>query len=80
VTIRRVVAQDDLVAVHLVGSGTHRGGCFSAAQRLVALGGRPCTALYRIGDGRITPAWVNWDLLAAMEQIGCIERAATASA
>ena len=30
--------------------------------------------------GRITRAWVNWDLVAVMEQIGCIERAATASA
>jgi quercetin dioxygenase-like cupin family protein len=33
-----------------------------------------CTANYHVDDGRITRAWVNWDLVAVMEQIGCIER------
>ncbi|MET0641934.1 MAG: ester cyclase [Jiangellaceae bacterium] len=79
VRIRQIVAQDDMVAVHLVGSGTHRGvftGCPPTGRSWEAT----CTAIYHVDDGRITRAWVNWDLVAVMEQIGCIERAATASA
>jgi steroid delta-isomerase-like uncharacterized protein len=79
VRIRQIVAQDDMVAVRLVGSGPHHGvfhGCPPTGRSWEAT----CTAIYHVDDGRITRAWVNWDLVAVMEQIGCIERAATASA
>jgi steroid delta-isomerase-like uncharacterized protein len=79
VTLRQLVAQDDLVAVHLIGSGTHRGlfqGCPPTGRSWEAT----CTAIYQVDDGRIARAWVNWDLLAIMEQIGAVERVATVSA
>ena len=40
----------------------------------------PCTAVYRVESGRIAEAWVNWDLLALMEQVGAVERVQTVSA
>ncbi len=79
VTIDRVLAQDAMVAVHLVGSGTQLGafqGCSPTGRTWEAT----CSAIYRVADGRIAESWVNWDLLSILEQLGCIERAATASA
>ena len=74
-----VVVQDDLVAVHLTGGGTHRGafqGCPATGRTWEAT----CTAVFRVADGGIDEAWVNWDLLTVLEQLGCIERAANVSA
>ena len=79
VTTRRVVGQDALVAVHLIGSGTQSGafqGCPPSGRTWEAT----CSAIYRVADGRIAEAWVNWDLLAILEQLGWVERAVTASA
>jgi len=79
ITSRLVISEGDLVAVHLTGRGTHRDILqgVPATGRVWTAG---CSALYRVEKGRIADAWVNWDLLAILEQIGGITRAATASA
>jgi predicted ester cyclase len=79
VEARQILAEDSLVAVHLIGSGTHEGlfqGCPATGRRWTTT----CTAIYRVDRGRIADAWINWDLLALMEQLGCIQRADTVSA
>jgi predicted ester cyclase len=76
---RQTVAHEALVAVHLIGSGTHEGlfqGCPPAGRRWTTT----CTAIYRVDRGRIVDSWINWDLLALMEQLGCVQRAETVSA
>ncbi len=74
-----LISEGDLVAVHVIGRGTHR----SVFQGVPATN-RPwsagCSALYRVRDGRIADFWVNWDLLSILEQTGGVTRASTASA
>jgi predicted ester cyclase len=79
VTTHDLVAEGDLVAGRFTGRATHAGvfeGC-PATGRVWTAG---CTALYRVEGGCITDSWVNWDLLAVMEQLGAVHRAATVSA
>jgi predicted ester cyclase len=79
VTAEQVLADKDLVCVHLTGSGTHLGtfqGCPPTGREWIAT----CTAIYRIEAGRIAEAWINWDWLAVMEQLGCVQRVETVSA
>jgi steroid delta-isomerase-like uncharacterized protein len=76
---QRVIAEGDLVAVHLTGRGTHLGtfqGCPPTGREWSAT----CTAIYRVESGRIAEAWINWDWLAVMEQLGTVERVETVSA
>jgi|SRR5215207_2409275 len=78
VTPNLVVADDELVAVHLVGHGTHEGtfqGVPPTGRRWAAT----CSAFYRVADGRIVDSWLNWDLLGILEQVGGVRRADTAS-
>jgi predicted ester cyclase len=79
VTIRQLISDGDMVGVHFTGRGTHL-GVFQGVPPT----GRPwtagCTALYRVEAGRIVDAWVNWDLLSMLEQLGGVKRASTASA
>lgn len=79
VRVVRILAEDRLVAVHLVGNGTHRG----TFQGILATGrswSASCTAIYEVREGRIVDFWVNWDLLAILDQLGALQRAVTASA
>lgn len=79
VRTHHLLAEGDLVAVHLTGRGTHLGlfqGCPPTGRKWTAT----CTAIYRVDAGRIADIRVNWDLLAIMEQLGCVERVATVSA
>jgi predicted ester cyclase len=73
-----LVADDDLVAVNLIGRGTHRG-----IYQGVPATGRPwaatCSAFYRIEDAKIVDSWLNWDVLGILEQLGVLRRADTAS-
>lgn len=76
---RLVVAEGELVAGHFAARGTHLG----LFQGVPATGRRweaACTAVYRVADGRIADAWVTWDQLALLEQLGAVERVATVSA
>jgi predicted ester cyclase len=78
VTTNLIVAEGDLVAVNLVGRGTHKGmfqGVPPTGRRWAAT----CCAFFRVADGRIADAWVNWDELGILEQIGGVRRADTAS-
>jgi predicted ester cyclase len=79
VTAEVVVAEGDLVSAHLTGRGTHLGtfqGCPPTGREWTAT----CTAIYRVEAGRIAKAWINWDWLAVMEQLGSVERVQTVSA
>ena len=49
--------------------GTHRGdfmGIAPSGKNVSVVG----IAIYRIADGRIAEAWVAWDALGLMQQIG----------
>lgn len=79
VRTQQLLAEGALVAVHLSGGGTHEGvfqGCPGTGRRWTAT----CSAIYRIEAGQIAEGWVNWDLLAILEQLGVIRRADTVSA
>lgn len=79
VTIRILIAEGDLVGVHLTGRGTHR-AFFQGVPPTGRMWTAGCTALYRVEHGRIVDAWVNWDLLAILEQIGAVRRSKAATA
>lgn len=79
VSVVALLTQDDLVATHLTGRGTHRGvflGCPPTGRAWEAR----CTAIYQVRDDRIVQAWVTWDLLTVLEQLGAVERGPTVSA
>lgn len=76
---RLVLAEGSLVAAHMTARGTHRGtfqGIPATGRSWVA----SCTALYRVENGKVIDSWENWDLLSILEQLGGVQRAATASA
>lgn len=79
VTTDVLLAEGDLVAGHFRGHGTHQ-GLFNGVPATGREWEARCTAIYRVEDGRIAEAWVNWDLLSLIEQLGGIERARTVSA
>jgi steroid delta-isomerase-like uncharacterized protein len=79
ITSRLLIAEDELVAVHMTGRGTHR-DFFQGVPATGRVWTAGCTGIYRVRNQRIVDEWVNWDLLAILEQIGGISRAATASA
>lgn len=69
VTANLFLADGDLVAVNLLGHGTHTGpfqGLPPTGRRWAAT----CSAFYRIENGRIADAWVNWDTLGILDQLG----------
>ena len=79
VTVRRVIEEGEMVGVHVTGRGTHL-GVFQGVPPTGRTWTAGCTALYRVVDGRIADAWITWDLLAILEQLGGITRAPSASA
>lgn len=79
VTTDVLLAEGDLVAGHFRGRGTHEGLFYGVPATGREWNAR-CTAIYRVEGGRIAEAWVSWDLLSLIEQLGGIERARTVSA
>jgi steroid delta-isomerase-like uncharacterized protein len=79
VTTHLLLAEGDLVAGHFSARGTHE-GLFNGVPATGKKWQARCTAVYRVEDGRISEAWVNWDLLSLIEQLGGIQRARTVSA
>jgi steroid delta-isomerase-like uncharacterized protein len=78
VAIQELVGEGDLVAGHLLGRGTHLAvfaGCPATGREWTAA----CTAIYRVRDGRIVDHRATWDLLALLEQLGCVRRVPTVS-
>ena len=79
VDVTALVAENDLVAAHFHAQGTHLGlyqGVPPTGRRWEAR----CTGVYRVEHDRIVDAWVTWDTLSLMEQLGAIQRVSTVSA
>jgi steroid delta-isomerase-like uncharacterized protein len=67
----RIIAQDNLVAVHLTAHGSHRGEFIGipATQREATV---QAVDIYRLADSRIAEQWVIIDVLGLMQQLGAI--------
>jgi predicted ester cyclase len=78
VTTNLVVANGELVAVNLIGRGTHE-GTFQGVPATGRGWAATCSAFYRVQDERIADAWVNWDVLGILDQLGGGRRGETAS-
>jgi steroid delta-isomerase-like uncharacterized protein len=68
-TIHFLVAEGDKVAVHSGFRGTQTGqmGPFPASGKTLSA---DSISIYRIADGRIAEAWVEWDCLNGLIQLG----------
>lgn len=73
VTPHLMVDAGEFVAVHLSGRASHLGQ-FQGMPPTGRAWTASCTAIYRVAGGRIVDFWVNWDLLAILEQIGGVRR------
>jgi predicted ester cyclase len=74
-----LLSEGDLAAGHFTARGTHT-GLFAGVPPTGLRWQASLTGVFRVGHGRITDAWVTWDQLALLEQLGAVERAATVSA
>jgi predicted ester cyclase len=79
--IERVVqlADGDLVAGHFRARGTHR-GLFQGVPATGRGWQAAFTAVLQVESDRLVNAWITWDTLSLMEQLGAIERVSTVSA
>ena len=70
-TIEDLIAEGDKVVVRVVRKATHSGAFMGipASGKQVTV---PATYILRIVNGKITDAWLNWDLLGLMQQLGAI--------
>ena len=68
-TIHFLVAEGDMVAVHSGFRGRQTGpmGQFPASGRTLSAN---FISIYRLAEGRIAEAWVEWDCLAGLYQLG----------
>ncbi len=78
-TTNLVVANESLVAVNLTARGTHR-AIFQGVPATGRSWTATCGAFYRVEDGRISDAWVIWDLMTILEQLGAVRRVREGSA
>jgi steroid delta-isomerase-like uncharacterized protein len=64
-SIHFLIAQGDMLAVHSRFRGTQRGplGSFAASGRALSA---DLMSIYRLVDGRIAEAWVEWDCLSGL--------------
>ena len=68
-TVNRLFADDEMVAVHATYAGTQQGpmGPFPASGKRMEL---PFMGMLRIEEGKIAEMWVEWDNLNALIQLG----------
>src|SRR5262245_16436392 len=68
-TVHFLVAEGDMVAVHSRFRGTQRGplGPYPADGRSLSA---DFISIYRVTDGRIAEAWIEWDCLSGLIQLG----------
>jgi predicted ester cyclase len=68
-TINFLVAEGDKVAAHSHCHATQRGpmGSFPASGRVLSA---DFISIYRVADDRIAEAWVEWDCLNGLIQLG----------
>lgn len=74
-----LLAEGSTVAAHFVARATHE-GVFQGVPPTGLEWEASCTAIFRVADGRIAEAWMTWDSLALLEQLGAVERVETVSA
>lgn len=70
-TAHRMVAEDDLVAVHATFRGAHRGASFFGIEPRGVTASSELMIFYRIKDGRIAEHWMQLDgagLVAQLQQ------------
>jgi len=79
VELEHLLAEGDMVALRATGRATHQ-GAFQGVPATGRAWTATCTALYLVESGAIVEAWVQWDLLAILEQIGGIRRVEAATA
>jgi len=70
-TVNHVVAEGDLVADHLTGTGTHQGQFLGvpATGRAVRF---ETMETYRVEDGQVLEQWVLMDVLGLLQQLGAV--------
>jgi steroid delta-isomerase-like uncharacterized protein len=69
--VRACIGEDDMVLVQYTTTMTHEGelmGVEATGESVDATG----MVLYRVEDGRIAEAWINYDALGIMQQIGAV--------
>lgn len=78
VTVKRLVAEGDLISILATYSGTQTGpmGEFPATGRQVQA---PFLGMLRIDAGKIAEMWVEWDNLAMLSQLGLLPSNAASS-
>jgi steroid delta-isomerase-like uncharacterized protein len=72
--VRACIGEDDMVLVQYTTTMTHEGelmGVEATGESVDATG----MVLYRVEDGRIAEAWINYDALGIMQQIGAVPTA-----
>lgn len=70
-TVEAQVAEGEMVATRYTFRGTHRGNLMGIAPtgKQVTMTG---TTITRIVDGKMVEAWVNYDLLGLLQQVGVV--------
>ena len=72
-TVEDLIAEEDKVVTRFSASGTQRGE-FAG----IPATGRPVQIsainIHRLRDGQIHEAWLNWDVLGLMQQLGVLPR------
>ena len=70
-TVEKLIAEEDMLAAHIVIEGTHKGDSMGTA----ATGKRirvTVTEMFRIADGKFVERWGNVDEIGLMRQLGVI--------
>ena len=73
VATEAMVADDDLVAIRAVYTGTHTGPMLGPGGEVPATGRRvelPFLGIFRIESGRIQELWLQWDQVTLLGQLG----------
>ena len=78
-TIEGQLAEGDKVATRYTLRGTHRGSLFGipATGKSIQISG---ISIYRIQDNKMIEAWVNYDMLGMLQQLGVAPSPAAAPA
>jgi steroid delta-isomerase-like uncharacterized protein len=79
ITVEEQLAEGDLVATRWTGRGTQQGELMGMAPtgREVTV---PGITISRIVDGKVREAWVSWDMLSLLQQLGYAPEPARAGA
>lgn len=67
--VEEMIAEGDRVVVRATRHATHRGAFMGVAPtgKHVTI---PTMYILRVANGQITDAWLNWDMLGLMQQLG----------